>query len=148
VIDIRKGQAPPRLARAEFGVRFRSSFIDPASDQVPDLLEGHAGPFRAVSRSYVAVPLLSALDPCGYILRLLPALVNAIATACLIALFLVGGWLVPIDPSFFQSSTNVLMLLLTTDWVDPFLSGMIVLLSAESIGRAFRLPGPQCTPTM
>ncbi len=30
MIEIRKGQAPPRLARAEFGARFRSSFIDPA----------------------------------------------------------------------------------------------------------------------
>lgn len=30
MIDIRKGQAPPRLARAKFGARFRSSFIDPA----------------------------------------------------------------------------------------------------------------------
>jgi hypothetical protein len=70
------------------------------------------------------------------VLRLLPALPNAMATACLIALFFVGGWLVPIDPSFFQSSTSVLMLLLTTDWLDPFLSGMISLLFAESIGRA------------
>jgi len=30
VIDIRKGQAPPQLARAEFGARFRSAFLDPA----------------------------------------------------------------------------------------------------------------------
>ena len=30
VIGIRKGQAPPHLARAEFGNRFRASFIDPA----------------------------------------------------------------------------------------------------------------------
>jgi multimeric flavodoxin WrbA len=30
VIKIRKGQAPARLVRAEFGVRFRASFIDPA----------------------------------------------------------------------------------------------------------------------
>lgn len=30
MIDIRKGQAPAQLARAEFGARFRSSFIDPA----------------------------------------------------------------------------------------------------------------------
>ena len=30
MIDIRKGQAPPQLTRAEFGARFRSSFIDPA----------------------------------------------------------------------------------------------------------------------
>src|SRR5665647_204054 len=59
------------------------------------------------------------------------------ATACLIAFFFVGGWLVPIDPSFFHSSTSVLILLLTTDWLDPFLSGMIFLLSVESIGRAF-----------
>ena len=51
------------------------------------------------------------------------------ATACLIAFFFVGGWLVPIDPSFFQSSTSVLILLLTTDWLDPFLSGMLFLLS-------------------
>jgi hypothetical protein len=58
------------------------------------------------------------------------------ATACLIAFFFVGGWLVPIDPSFFQSSTSVLILPLTADWLDPFLSGMIFLLSAESIGRA------------
>src|SRR5665811_572032 len=60
------------------------------------------------------------------------------ATACLIAFFFVGGWLVPIDPSFFQSSTSVLILLLTTDWLDPFLRGMLFLLSAESIGHAFR----------
>src|SRR5450759_981601 len=59
------------------------------------------------------------------------------ATACLIAFFLVGGWLVPIDPSFFHSSTSVLILPLTTDWSDPFLSGMIFPLSAESIGRVF-----------
>src|ERR1035437_4066713 len=58
------------------------------------------------------------------------------ATACLIAFFFVGGWLVPIDPSFFQSSTSVLILLLTTDWLDPFLSGMVFLLSAESMRRA------------
>jgi multimeric flavodoxin WrbA len=30
VIEIRKGQAPPRLRRDEFSVRFRASFIDPA----------------------------------------------------------------------------------------------------------------------
>lgn len=30
VIDIRKGQAPGRLDRAEFSVRFRATFIDPA----------------------------------------------------------------------------------------------------------------------
>ena len=30
VIEIRKGQAPPQLTRAEFGVRFRCSFLDPA----------------------------------------------------------------------------------------------------------------------
>src|SRR5487761_2032135 len=71
------------------------------------------------------------------VLRLFPALPNAMATACLIAFFFVGGWLVPIDPSFFQSSTSVLILLLTTDWLAPFLSGMIFLLSADSIGRAF-----------
>ncbi|MDP3617196.1 MAG: hypothetical protein Q8R49_05185, partial [Rhodoferax sp.] len=54
---------------------------------------------------------------------------NAMATACWIAFFFVGGWLVPIDPSFFQSFTSVLILLLTTDWLDPFLSGMLFLLS-------------------
>ena len=43
----------------------------------------------------------------------------------------------PIDPSWFQSSTSVLILLLTTDWLDPFLSGMVFLLTAESVGRAF-----------
>src|ERR1035437_10161738 len=59
------------------------------------------------------------------------------ATACLIAFFFVGGWLVPIDPSFFQSSTSVLILLLTTDWLDPFFSGIIFLPSAESMERAF-----------
>src|ERR1019366_2207557 len=69
--------------------------------------------------------------------RLLPALANAMATACLIAFFFVGGWLVPIDPSFFPSSTSVLILLLTTDWLDPFLSGMIFLPSTELTGRAF-----------
>jgi hypothetical protein len=30
VIEIRTGQAPGRLARAEFSVRFRAAFIDPA----------------------------------------------------------------------------------------------------------------------
>lgn len=30
VIEIRKGQAPPPLARSEFSARFRASFIDPA----------------------------------------------------------------------------------------------------------------------
>src|SRR5665647_33634 len=59
------------------------------------------------------------------------------ATACSIAFFMVGGWLVPINPFFFHSSTSVLILLLMTNWLDPFLSGMIFLLSAESIGRAF-----------
>ena len=73
----------------------------------------------------------------GYVLRLLPALSIAMATACLIAFFFVAGWLVPIEPSFFYSSTSVLILLLTTDWVDPFLSGMIFLLFEELIGRAF-----------
>jgi NADH:ubiquinone oxidoreductase subunit H len=63
----------------------------------------------------------------GCVLRFLPAFANAIATACSIAFFFVGGWLVPIDPSFFQSSTNVLILLLTTDWLDPFLSGTMFL---------------------
>src|SRR5450631_4046425 len=29
MIQIRKGQAPPRLAREEFGARFRASFVDP-----------------------------------------------------------------------------------------------------------------------
>jgi hypothetical protein len=72
----------------------------------------------------------------GYLLRLLPALANAMAMACLIAFFFVGGRLVPIDPSCFQSSTSVLILLLTTDWLVPFLSGMLYLL-AESTGRAF-----------
>ena len=43
----------------------------------------------------------------------------------------------PIDPSFFQSSTSVLILLLTTDWLDPFLRGMIFLLSPESIEHGF-----------
>jgi hypothetical protein len=40
------------------------------------------------------------------------------ATDCLIAFFFDDGWLVPIDPSFFQSSTNVLILLLTIDRAD------------------------------
>lgn len=66
-----------------------------------------------------------ARSPQAYLARLLPALDNAIATACLMALVFVGGWLVPIDPSLFQSSTNVLMLRLTTTLLDPFLSGMI-----------------------
>ena len=30
VIEIRKGQAPPPLGRAEFGARYRASFVDPA----------------------------------------------------------------------------------------------------------------------
>jgi hypothetical protein len=30
MIDIRKGQAPPRLARSVFSTRFRATFIDPA----------------------------------------------------------------------------------------------------------------------
>ena len=29
MIEIRKGQAPAQLDRAEFGLRFRASFIDP-----------------------------------------------------------------------------------------------------------------------
>jgi hypothetical protein len=61
----------------------------------------------------------------GYFVRLLPAFDKAMATACLIAFALVGGWLLPIDPSLFQSSTNVLMLRLTTDLLDPDLSGTI-----------------------
>ena len=75
----------------------------------------------------------------GLVLRLLPALANAMATACLIAFFFVGGWLVPIDPSFSHSSTSILILLLTADRPDPFLSGMLYLLSAELSGRAFLL---------
>jgi NADH:ubiquinone oxidoreductase subunit H len=75
----------------------------------------------------VALPAKSSSATRSYVLRLLPALANAMATACLIAVFFVGGWLVPIDPSFFQSSTNVLILLLTVDWLDPFLSGMMSL---------------------
>jgi hypothetical protein len=77
------------------------------------------------------------MRPRDYVLRLLPALANAMATACLIAFFFVGGWLVPIDPSFFQSSTSVLILLLTTVLLVPFLSGMIFLQTAELIGRPF-----------
>lgn len=73
----------------------------------------------------------------GGVLRLLPALPNAMATACLIAFFFVSGWLLPIDPSFFQSSTSVLILLLTTDWLDPFLRGMLFLLSPKSSEHAF-----------
>ncbi|HEY5581835.1 MAG TPA: hypothetical protein VIK56_11865 [Rhodoferax sp.] len=69
----------------------------------------------------------------------MPAVANAIATACLIAFFFVGGWLVPIDPSFFQSSTSVLILLLTTDWLDPFLSGMLFLLSYNFLFRRFAI---------
>jgi hypothetical protein len=61
----------------------------------------------------------------------------AMATACLIAFFFVDGWLVPIDPSFFQSSTSVLMLLLTTARLDPFLSGMAILLSRQFLGDWF-----------
>ncbi|WP_206668705.1 hypothetical protein [Lacisediminimonas profundi] len=30
VIEIRKGQAPTPLVRAEFSIRFRTAFIDPA----------------------------------------------------------------------------------------------------------------------
>src|SRR5258706_6263728 len=30
MIEIRKGQAPGQLSRAEFGVRFRAAFFDPA----------------------------------------------------------------------------------------------------------------------
>lgn len=30
MIEIRKGQAPPQLTRAEFSIRFRASFLDPA----------------------------------------------------------------------------------------------------------------------
>ena len=30
MIEIRKGQAPAQLARAEFSVRFRAAFVDPA----------------------------------------------------------------------------------------------------------------------
>ncbi|MBK8119156.1 MAG: hypothetical protein IPK39_08065 [Sulfuritalea sp.] len=46
--------------------------------------------------------------------------------------FFVGGWLLPIDPSFFQSSTKALMLLLTIDLLAPAFSGMALLLSAAS----------------
>jgi len=78
-------------------------------------------------------------------LRYLPYLVAiAIGQACersriefLIAFFLVGGWSVPVDPSFFQSPARVLLLLLTAGWLNPFLSVTIFLLSADSIGRAF-----------
>jgi NADH:ubiquinone oxidoreductase subunit H len=73
----------------------------------------------------------------SYVFRLLPALANAMAMACLTAFSFVGGWLVPIDPSFFQSSTSVLILLLTIDWLAPFLSGMIFLLLVASIEYAF-----------
>lgn len=42
MIEIRKGQAPDRLVRAKFGIRFRASFIDPtfrAEDQSIERLE-------------------------------------------------------------------------------------------------------------
>src|ERR1035437_3874413 len=38
---------------------------------------------------------------------------------------------------FFSGLPNHFRLLLTTDWPDPFLSGMIFPLSAKSVGRAF-----------
>ena len=58
MIEVRKGQAPAPLARAEFGVRFRGSFIDPAfradpvfrndrfsrgGDHTPFVANGYAG---------------------------------------------------------------------------------------------------------
>jgi hypothetical protein len=45
-------------------------------------------------------------------------------------------WCLSTHP-YFQSSTSVLILLLTTDWLDPFLRGMIFLLSPESIEHGF-----------
>ena len=45
VIEIRKGQAPPPLARDEFGARFRAAFLDPAfrlEDQSIERLEAIA----------------------------------------------------------------------------------------------------------
>jgi hypothetical protein len=64
-------------------------------------------------------------------LRLFPAFFNEIATACSTAFCFVAGWLLPIDPSFSHSCTSVLILLLTTAWLDPFLSGMTFLQSVE-----------------
>lgn len=45
MIEIRKGQAPPRLVRAEFRARFRASYADPAfrvEDESLNRLEGIA----------------------------------------------------------------------------------------------------------
>jgi multimeric flavodoxin WrbA len=77
-LEIRKGQAPGRLGRAEFGLRFRASFIDPAyrvEDQSLARLEeiawqayddgrkapytqkagpGHADPDYALSNEWIA----------------------------------------------------------------------------------------------
>ena len=36
--DVRKGQAPAHLSRAEFGIRFRQSFFDPAFDREADAI--------------------------------------------------------------------------------------------------------------
>jgi hypothetical protein len=64
--------------------------------------------------------------------RVLPALANEMATACLIAFFFVCGWLLTIDPSVFHSSTSILILLLTTDRLEPFLSGVCYFVFAKS----------------
>src|SRR5665647_1360840 len=79
----------------------------------------------------------------GWVLRFFPALFNEIATACLTAFCFVAGWLLPIDPSSSHSCTSVLILLLTTVWLDPFFSGMTFLQSVESFSEKLcRLRGP------
>jgi len=72
-------------------------------------------------------PLFMAASHAGLYgsrLRALPALLMAMATACWIAFYFVGGWLVPKDPSQIQSFTSVVILQLTVAWLVPLLSGI------------------------
>lgn len=54
----------------------------------------------------------------------LPAFLSAIATAILIAFFLDFTLILPILPSFFQSSTISLIFLLITFLLDPLFRGI------------------------
>lgn len=68
-------------------------------------------------------------------MRLFPAFFMEIATACFTAFFFVLGWLVPMEPFFSHSLTNVLILLLTTVELVPFFNGMIFLLPKKFYPR-------------
>ena len=129
---------PPRKQRATNPSRFWDDYILSRCEggckfAIAVLVTQAAVHRMRTAKAYLA---LRRRGRAATVLRLLPALDNAMATACLIAFFLVDGWLAPSDPSFFQPPTKVLILLLTVVRLEPFLRGMAFLLSAKLMGRA------------